>query len=162
MGERFPLNKITVVSGGQSGVDRAALDIAIEFGLGHGGWCPKGRIAEDGIIPEQYELKETPLTSVEQRTEWNVRDSDGTLIVAFGDLKEGTLFTKERVICFGRPLFLQQEALEVRLEDFHKWLCENEIKVLNVAGPRESYAPGYVYKRTVQILRYLFMGNLDS
>jgi len=66
-----------IVSGGQTGVDRAALDFAIESDLPHGGWCPKGRLAEDAILDSRYQLKETPLAIYEQRTEWNVRDSDG-------------------------------------------------------------------------------------
>src|SRR5262245_51361441 len=71
-----------IVSGGQTGVDRAALDVALELGIPCGGWCPKGRLAEDGPIPERYPLKETTLRVYPQRTEWNVRDSDGTLVLA--------------------------------------------------------------------------------
>jgi hypothetical protein len=69
-----------IVSGGQTGADRAALDWAIFHDLPHGGWCPKGRKAEDGVIPDQYQLTETSSASYPQRTQWNVRDSDGTVI----------------------------------------------------------------------------------
>src|SRR6516162_1127534 len=82
-----------VVSGGQTGVDRAALDIALELGIPCGGWCPKGRLAEDGTIPNHYPLKETPLPLYPQRTEWNVRNSDGTLVLTTGQTKGGTALT---------------------------------------------------------------------
>ena len=71
---------ITILSGGQTGADRAALDFAIEFGLAHGGWCPRGRLAEDGPIDERYDLTETPSRRYNQRTEWNIRDSDATVV----------------------------------------------------------------------------------
>jgi hypothetical protein len=79
-----------VVSGGQTGVDRAAVDVALELGMSCGGWCPKGRKAEDGRIPDQYPLQETPSADYRQRTEWNVRDSDGTVALTFGEPTEGT------------------------------------------------------------------------
>ena len=74
-----------VVSGGQRGVDRAALDVAIELSIPHGGWCPAGRRAEDGRIPDHFQLQETPSRDYPQRTRWNVRDSDGTLILTRGE-----------------------------------------------------------------------------
>src|SRR5437868_610576 len=81
-----------IISGGQTGVDRAALDVALELGIACGGWCPKGRLAEDGPIPERYPLKETNLPVYPQRTEWNVRDSDGTLVLTLGSpAKNGEL-----------------------------------------------------------------------
>src|SRR6266571_9073801 len=79
-----------IVSGGQTGVDRAALDVALELGIPCGGWCPRGRRAEDGIIPERYPLIETPTTAYPQRTERNVRDSDGTLVLTVGRADGGT------------------------------------------------------------------------
>ena len=78
-----------IVSGGQSGADRAALDFAIEHGIPHGGWCPKGRLAEDGPIGSRYQLKETPSDNYVQRTEWNVRDSDGTAVFSIGEILTG-------------------------------------------------------------------------
>jgi hypothetical protein len=97
-----PLPKI--LSGGQTGADRAALDWAINNGMPHGGWCPKGRRAEDGRVPERYCLEETPQTQYRQRTTWNVRDADATLIVTLtGDLAGGTLFTRQYAERIGRP-----------------------------------------------------------
>src|SRR5438876_1977372 len=84
-----------IISGGQTGVDRAALDVALELGIPCGGWCPQGRRAEDGVIPARYPLRETPWWGYPQRTEWNVRDSDGTLILAEGEPDRGTVLTRE-------------------------------------------------------------------
>src|SRR5204862_1053873 len=84
-----------VVSGGQTGVDRAALDVALGLGLPCGGWCPKGRRAEDGPLPERYPLRETPWSGYPQRTQWNVRDSDGTLVLLNGEPDRGTRLTIE-------------------------------------------------------------------
>lgn len=82
-----------IVSGGQAGVDRAALDVALQLGMPCGGWCPKDRKAEDGLIAPCYPLRETPSDDYAQRTEWNVRDSDGTLVLTIGPPTEGTAFT---------------------------------------------------------------------
>ena len=83
----------TVISGGQSGVDRAALDAAIQLSIAHGGWCPQGRRAIDGMIDERYQLTETPSAHYSQRTEWNIRDSDATLILGWGPLDGGSALT---------------------------------------------------------------------
>src|SRR5207247_1854205 len=82
-----------IVSGGQTGVDRAALDVALELGVPCGGWCPQGRRAEDGRIDERYPLRETPWDGYPQRTEWNVRDTDGTLVLTLGKPDRGTALT---------------------------------------------------------------------
>ncbi|MCX7173435.1 MAG: putative molybdenum carrier protein [Proteobacteria bacterium] len=84
-----------IVSGGQTGVDRAALDWAVQQGIPHGGWCPKGRIAEDGAIDSRYELQETNSAKYPQRTKQNIIDSDGTLILNSGELDGGSLETRE-------------------------------------------------------------------
>ena len=84
-----------IVSGGQTGVDRAALDVARELGVPSGGWCPKGRTAEDGVLAACYKMKETPTADYPLRTEWNVRDSDATLVLTRGEPTEGTAFTIE-------------------------------------------------------------------
>ena len=93
-----------IVSGGQTGADRAGLDVAIRHGLLHGGWCPKGRRAETGRVPARYRLKETPRTTYIQRTEWNVRDSDGTAIFTIRpDLRAGSRRTQEFARKYEKP-----------------------------------------------------------
>jgi hypothetical protein len=132
----------TIVSGGQTGVDRGALDAAITSGIGHGGWCPRGRKAEDGTIPAYFLLRETPSARYAERTEWNVRDSGGTLVLSRGLIRGGTRLTLELARRYGRP------CLVVKLDGTQdaaaavKWIREWNIEVLNVAGPRESTNPG--------------------
>ena len=131
-----------VVSGGQAGVDRAALDAALELGVPCGGWCPKGRKAEDGVIPAHYPLQETPSDEYEQRTEWNVREADGTLILAIGPLTGGTALTASIARRLQKPLLVVNLATEPDLPSIRAWLSRQRIHALNVAGPRESAQPG--------------------
>lgn len=148
-----------VISGGQTGADRAALDAAMDAGIPVGGWCPKNRTAEDGPIPDRYPLQETPSTKVEQRTDWNVRDSDGTLILVFDDADAGTATTVQRAQSRGRPVhfvtFQDQVGIEEAVEDTRRWMSDHDIRILNVAGPRESNAPG-LYDASVAFLSALF------
>ncbi len=92
-----------IVSGGQTGADQAALDAAIKLDIPHGGWMPKGRITEDGPLPEKYQLEEMPTSSYVERTEQNVLDSDGTLIVSHGMLTGGSAYTREVALEHKRP-----------------------------------------------------------
>ena len=92
-----------LVSGGQTGVDRAALDAALELGVPCGGWCPKGRKAEDGTVPDRYPLTETPSGSYSQRTRWNIRDSDATLVLSWGKPTGGVLLTLNECRKVGKP-----------------------------------------------------------
>jgi len=131
-----------VVSGGQTGVDRAALDVALSLGLPCGGFCPRGRRAEDGPIDERYPLEETPSDDYAERTEWNVRDSDGTLVLARGSPSGGTALTIEIARRLGRPLLVVDLAGDPDPAPAARWLAEAGIGVLNVAGPRESQRPG--------------------
>lgn len=133
---------LTVISGGQTGVDRAALDAARACGLLCGGWCPRGRKAEDGRIDPGYPLVETPDGDYSQRTEWNVRDSDGTLVLTRGRPKGGTAFTLAVARRLGRPLLLVDLAQVPSPDAARHWLEAEKIAVLNVAGPRESQHPG--------------------
>lgn len=144
-----------IVSGGQTGVDRAALDLAIEFGIPHGGWCPLGRLAEDGIIGAQYQLKETLTAVYAERTELNARDSDGTLILYQKPLSGGTALTLQCAKKYSRPFLLLDLDMPVDRAAFKNWLETNGIKVLNIAGPRESHAPGQIYRRSYACLREL-------
>ncbi|MBI2083724.1 MAG: putative molybdenum carrier protein [Deltaproteobacteria bacterium] len=140
------INKIKIISGGQTGVDRAALDSALELGIPCGGWCPKGRIAEDGVIDEKYPLQETPLRDYSQRTEWNVRDSDGTLVLGFGKPSSGTLFTIETAKKLEKPFMILDLKSNKDDASFKLWLQNNGIRTLNIAGPRESLAPGDTHR----------------
>jgi hypothetical protein len=145
-----------VVSGGQTGVDRAALDAALEHGYSVGGWCPKGRRAEDGRIPERYPLKETPSKEYAQRTAWNVRDSDGTLIITDGTLEGGTALTMEEARTRGKPVLHVRTTDPVPVVMIHAWREDNDIRTLNVAGPRASEAKG-IYDRARSILDRLLV-----
>ena len=140
--ERFRLPYgFKLVSGGQSGADRAALDWAIERKIECGGWCPKGRKTEDGTLEARYPLKETVSSSYLQRTEWNVRDSDATLIFTLTqELDGGSKRTLEFAQKHGRPF--KHVYPGVKPESVVKFLQRVRPRVLNVAGKRESSAPG--------------------
>jgi hypothetical protein len=168
-----------IISGGQTGVDRAALDAAFELGLSCGGWCPKGRRAEDGRILEKYPLKETESDDYAVRTEWNVRDSDGTLIITRGKPTGGTAYTIAMCRVHNKPCLVidlchceEGEARRSNLpniidnvglprpsgarndrtvEAFHVWLTLHNIQTLNIAGPRESNQPG-IYSAANKLL----------
>lgn len=136
----------TIISGGQAGADRAALDVALALGLPCGGWCPKGRAAEDGPIDLRYPLRETISADPAQRTRFNVRDADGTLILAPpGELTGGTALTRQIAIELAKPHLLidpaQAQAADACAE-IRRWIDDHDIALLNVAGPRESECPG--------------------
>lgn len=132
-----------IISGGQAGVDRAALDWAIAHGISYGGWCPEGRLAEDGVIPLHYKLEELQGAGYRQRTRKNVLDSDGTLILNMGELDGGTLQTARFAQQHGKSCWIVQldgNDVEQQVERLRDWLYG--CRVLNVAGPRESKRPG--------------------
>jgi hypothetical protein len=134
-----------IVSGGQTGADRAALDFAIAHGIPHGGWCPRGRKAEDGRIDGRYQLKETPSSSYVLRTERNVRDSDGTVVFSIAaGLTGGSKRTVELAQKHEKPcLHLSAKADGDKAAGLlREFIRQHGIKVLNVAGPRRSQAPG--------------------
>jgi hypothetical protein len=153
----FPLKRL--VTGGQTGTDRACLDFALKHFFAVSGWCPKGRNAEDGPIASHYPLQETPTDAYEQRTEWNARDSDGTLIFAELPLVGGTLFTQECAEKYGRPFFIQSLKSPLRHEELKEWIRAFRISVLNVAGPRESHNPGVVYANSFRLMEEFLLGN---
>lgn len=139
-----------IVSGAQTGVDRAALDAAMSAGLAVGGWCPKGRKAEDGPIPEIYPLKETRSATYRTRTRWNVRDADATLILCRNEPSGGTLLTVGFCEQLGRPCHIQRldtlNPQPAALATVTAWLRDHHVAILNVAGPRERKAAP-VYER---------------
>ncbi|HEV8254001.1 MAG TPA: putative molybdenum carrier protein [Vicinamibacteria bacterium] len=130
-----------VISGGQTGVDRAALDAALELGLDVGGWCPRGRRAEDGRIPDRYPLHETSSSAYPARTAANVREADATLILTRGPAtSRGTALTRRLAAAHGKPLREVDLTAGPRPEAVREWLDQLAVKTLNVAGPRLSEA----------------------
>jgi hypothetical protein len=153
-----------IISGGQTGVDRAALDAAMALGIDAGGWCPKGRRAVDGAISSKYPLKETPGGSYKIRTLWNVRDSDATLIVCRDEPSGGTALTIDYCKQLGRPYEVcQLKGGEVFCQDgpgsnpvdLVDSLNRHAIKILNVAGPREGKSCP-IYDRAYHFLHEVF------
>lgn len=146
-----------LVSGGQTGVDCAALDVALELGIPCGGWCPKGRWSEAGRIADKYPLEETPSEDVAQRTEWNARDSDGTLVIAEGPTVGGTTLTVEMAKRYGKPCLVIDLLTDggAAQRAIPEWIARHKIGVLNVAGPRESTTPG-INAKTKALLRRIF------
>lgn len=166
--KRLPL--IEVRSGGQTGVDRGALEAVLALparaGIGAGGWCPRGRVAEDGVLDARYPLVETPAAEPSQRTEWNVRDADATLILHRGELAGGTALTAQVAARLGRPL-LQIDLTQTDLAplatvaDIRTWLRDQDVRVLNVAGPRESHCPG-ITAQSRQLMQRLLMAIVEG
>ena len=155
-------------SGAQTGVDRAALDAALERAFPLGGWVPKGRRAEDGIIPAHYPLEETPTEEYQVRTEWNVRDSDATLIITQGVVSGGTALTVEFAKAHQKPYLiidLKDDTLcrdQERVVSLVKeWIDHNGPRVLNIAGPRESKHPG-IYNEAKDLIRKILKAVLEQ
>jgi hypothetical protein len=143
-----------IISGGQTGADRAALDVAINLHIPHGGWVPKNRKAEDGPVPAHYQLKEMPTESYPARTEANVADSDGTLIISHGELKGGSRLTRQYALKHGKShLHIDLDVLrgDDVLYAIVNWIVENHIAVLNVAGSRAS-EDAHLYDNVFEVL----------
>jgi hypothetical protein len=152
-----------LVSGGQTGVDRAALDVALELGIPGGGWCPRGHKAGDGVIPDRHPLAETSSAGYSQRTRWNIRASDGTLILTWGKPTGGTLLTLNVCRRTGKPHsaidLAGEEKLDAVIHAAHAWIAANlPGGVLNLAGPRASKNAA-VYDRARAFLRALLGGG---
>lgn len=142
-----------IVSGGQTGVDRAALEVAIALGIEHGGWCPAGRLSEDGSIPSRYELREADSPDYPVRTELNVIDSDATLILYEGSIKGGTRLTRRICARVNKP-HLAVPMVPANVTRARRWLHQVQPHTLNVAGPRESTASG-TFERAMTFLLHL-------
>lgn len=154
-----------IVTGGQTGADRAALDVAINLNISYGGWCPKGRIDELGIIPHRYSaLKEisgefkTEKENYDARTKQNIKDSNATLIIVPkyplpDNIKDGTLLTISEAQNQNKPSLIIKlsDDAEKNSEAIANWIKEKHIKILNIGGPRESSSPG-IYKLSVALL----------
>ena len=152
------MKKGRIISGGQTGVDRAALDFAIENKIACGGWCPKGRRAEDGIIPERYPLKETSSRGYRERTRKNVEESDGVLVFLLNKPDSGTYEAIDYAEKLNKPVYVVH--LTMNVEDQQTGLLdmleENNIQTINVVGPRESNSPGIYQKTGAFLTRLLF------
>lgn len=158
-----------IISGGQSGVDQAALQVAIDLEIEHGGWCPPGKVCENGIIPPQFKLLETPKECDDsathiprsQRTIWNVKDSDGSLIFLSEKLLDkGTELSIKTSEKLEKPYLIVDPSFDTSydiIQDIQKWIRENKIEILSVGGPSELSQPG-IYKRTYSILTEVLSG----
>lgn len=157
-----------IISGGQTGTDQAALQAAIDSGLKHGGWCPPGRVCETGKIPEQFNLRETPEeydpTAPDiprsQRTIWNVRDSDGSLIFWVGEISElksdkGTELAASTSNKLRKPYLVVNPFSNTTVRTTIKWINENNIEILSIGGPSELNSPG-IFEQVYQILIEVF------
>ena len=146
--------KIAIISGGQTGVDRAALDVALKLKIPCGGWCPKGRLSEDGGIPKKYPLREASSERYDVRTRLNVQTSSGTLILFREDIRKesGTAYTKKVAEELAKPLLtinLNEGINSCKIVS--DWILKNSITILNIAGPRESQSPG-IYSNAYEFL----------
>jgi hypothetical protein len=164
---------LKIVTGGQSGVDRAALDVANQLAIPYGGWCPRGGWAEDltdppGLLAQYPLLRETPLADPAQRTQWNLRDSDAVLMITLAGglaVSKGTALARDIAERDGKPLLVVGLDATDAVVQTRQWLegllrdrDPNRLLALGVGGPRESEAPG-IYHRAVEFLRAVLRGG---
>lgn len=156
-----------IISGGQTGADRAALDTAIKFNIPHGGWITRGRRTEDGPLPEKYRLREMISRDYPSRTRQNILDSNGTVIIFRGDLTGGSRLTYTAARVAGKPVcrinLLTQDIFEAALI-LQSFVLENYIRVLNVAGPRASHDPAIYFdvKSVIESMLYLVYLDMET
>ena len=156
-----------IISGGQTGVDRAALDVALDLDIECGGFCPKGRKSEDGVIPERYPLTETKTDEYSERTEYNVQASDGTLVLIDEDADKGTSLTITLCKRYNKAFIIADVSENNHFAKIIQWIKGNNIEVLNIAGSRESFSPGiyrnsyeFLHKILVNIQKFTTMSNI--
>ena len=153
-----------IISGGQTGADQSALDAAIKWNIPHGGWVPKGRLTEAGRLPDKYQVQEMPTDSYHARTEQNVLDSDGTLIISHGPLGDGSKQTKDMALKHNKPCLhidLNEIDASKAAVQVHEWITKSRIEILNVAGPRSSNDPS-IYQSVMHVLTIaLIMDFID-
>ncbi len=143
-----------IISGAQTGADRAGIDAAIESGIDYGGWLPHGRKAEDGIVPREYtKLQEINGGDYPARTKQNVIDSDGTVIFGYGRLTTGSALTRKLAKQYNKPyLHIDLDIIKEPVPVIKDWIVDQDIKILNVAGRKASKAPG-IYDKVKNIIR---------
>jgi hypothetical protein len=145
-----------IISGGQTGADRAALDVALDFAIDCGGFCPKGRKSEDGRIPEKYPLTEAASHEYSERTEWNVKTGEGTLILIDQHADKGTSLTITLCKAYNKPFMIVDLAKKNEPGNVIQWMRGNHIHVLNIAGSRESFSPG-IYRKAYSFLKEVIL-----
>lgn len=150
-----------IVSGGQTGADRAGLDVALILGIPLGGWCPKGRRAEDGPIADRYPMRETRSGEYEERTRLNVRDSDATVVFIVREMGVGSAHTVETARGLGRPLLVVDLSENPGPQILMKWIGENSVRVLNVAGSREN-RDNPIYEKVREYLLKAFSAQASA
>ena len=151
-----------IISGGQTGADQGALDASIKYSLPHGGWVPKGRLTENGRLPDEYKLKEMPTKNYPARTEKNVLASDGTVIITHGKLTGGSALTKKLAKKHKLPCLhinLNEIPAFLAASKINAWINENNIEILNVAGSRASKDPK-IYEDTTYIIQGVILLGL--
>lgn len=148
-------HRLTIVTGGQTGVDTAAILVARELSLSLRGWCPEGRQNENGRIPLDIPLQECGSANPAVRTELNAAESDGTLVLTRGNPTDGTPLTVDRARAHGKPYIVLSLDEAPDVEAFWTWIRDNDIRSLNIGGPRESFEPGNVQDPASAILRKL-------
>lgn len=146
-----------IISGGQTGVERAALDVALQQGIPCGGWCPKGRKIEDGTLDSRYPLKETSSSHYEVRIEANVIGADGTLILTEGKPAGGTAYSMQMAIKHRKPYLTVELRQKAKPAVVREWARSRRIHILNVAGPRESKIPGIYAKAKLFLEAIIFL-----
>jgi len=147
------IKSLRIISGGQTGVDRAALDFALENKIDCFGWCPKERKAEDGIIPTIYPLKETEASGYESRTLKNVEESQGLLVFTDGEPDNGTILAIDHAEKQNKPIYIIHLSMNVEDQEtgILDFLEDQQVTIVNIVGPRESNSPG-IYRKTKSFL----------